>query len=150
MNSKWYGCIADGETMAKAILVCVECRSISSSSVQGCYSCHANQRTSCCPQHTDHGVGDKPQHHAVKPKPQPWGHDGRVQGMVFSRLLCSQSSLGLWAYVPTMGTQIQTNNSFFWVCGGSDSRKLTRQLFREVWVGTTGGQRLKSKKSFPP
>jgi len=113
-------------------------------------SCHTNQHISRCPQHTDHGVGGKSQHHAAKPKPQPWDHDGRVQGMVFSRLLCFWSSVGLWACVPAMGTQVQTNNSFCWVCGSSDSRKLARQLFREVWVGTTSGQRLKGKKSFPP
>lgn len=43
MNSKWYCCVADGEAVAKAILVYAEYRSISSPSVHGCYSSHATQ-----------------------------------------------------------------------------------------------------------
>lgn len=68
--------------------------------------------------------------------------DGRAQWMVFSRSLesCSiclpQSSVGLPAGVPGMGTRVQTNTAASaQVCGSSENRKLSRQLFEEVWAG---------------
>lgn len=60
-------------------------------------SCHTNQHISRCPQHTDHGVGGKSQHHAGKPKPH---HGTMMEGFREWFLAGCCVSEAPWGYEP--------------------------------------------------